>query len=225
MTMGAWDTGSFSNDDALDFTAEIASPSDLEAKLDEALKSPAGGLESWTASEAVAAADVVASMQQRHASDVPEDIEAKLVSWGEPSPGLLSLARAAVERVLSDSELAELWAEAEEQDAWHAAMADLLVRLDPDAPYTPPEKPKPSSDSGGHLCALCMQRVSEDELVSAEIPFDPLPEMPDVPVGSMRTFFHRDCIAQKVQGADFNPDGSLADGMVDRLKALLFAED
>jgi hypothetical protein len=49
------------------------------------------------------------------------------------TPEHTARARTAVERVLSASELAELWAEADNGDEWRGLVEDLIARLTPEA--------------------------------------------------------------------------------------------
>jgi hypothetical protein len=47
-----------------------------------------------------------------------------------PPPALVRRAHAAIDRILAaDSELAELWGESDDADAWKAAVAELRARL------------------------------------------------------------------------------------------------
>ncbi len=64
--MGAWGVGTFENDDACDYAAEVASSSDLskiEASLDVVRKAGGAYLEAPQAAEALAAADIVARLR------------------------------------------------------------------------------------------------------------------------------------------------------------------
>ena len=72
-TAGAWDTGPFDNDDALDWVWELSESNDLaviEATLESAANS-SGYLEAPTASMAIAAAEVVAALRGNPGQDCP----------------------------------------------------------------------------------------------------------------------------------------------------------
>jgi hypothetical protein len=136
MPMGAWGTGPFENDDALDWVWELEEGGErvVRAALQAAVSAKGTyDADTGVASNAVAAAEVVAALRGRPYNKVPEEVEQWLSSAARPpQPDLLDLARRAVERVRSDSELKECWDEApdpSDRDAWYAAMDDLLARL------------------------------------------------------------------------------------------------
>jgi len=134
--MGAWSHESFGNDDACDWAAQLDEYDDLslvEATLDAALEAGDDELEAPEASEAIAAAEVVARLQGNPgaAEDLPEELGA----WVEriqllPSADLAAKARRALDRVLAGpSELMELWDESGEAEAWQAAVRELKGRI------------------------------------------------------------------------------------------------
>ena len=129
--MGAWGTGSFENDDALDWMGDLAESGDAAA-VESALKVVAestGYLEAPEGSAALAAAEVVAALRGQPAGDLPEEVALFTRGRARPSPELVATARAAVERVLQDSELRELWEETDDFETWQAGVADLVRRL------------------------------------------------------------------------------------------------
>jgi len=134
--MGAWSHESFGNDDACDWAARLDEYDDLslvEATLDTVLEAGDDDLEAPEASEAIAAADVVARLQGNPgtADALPEELEA----WVEriqllPSADLAAKARRALDRVLAGpSELMELWDESGESEAWQASVRELKGRI------------------------------------------------------------------------------------------------
>jgi len=132
---GAWDTGPFANDDALDWIWELTESNDLsviETTLESAANS-SGYLEAPTASMAIAAAEVVAALMGNPRSELPDEVtewvRAHDVAVGDD---LLRIARKAVENAKkrNSSELAQLWLDSEEaMDAWLQDLDDLLWRL------------------------------------------------------------------------------------------------
>jgi hypothetical protein len=134
--MGAWGVGTFENDDAWDYAAEIAkSPnlSRIETSLDRVLMAGATHLEAPEASEALAAADIVARLkgnfgkQDSYTEAVDKWVRQIKIT---PSAELLEKARRAIHRVLVEpSELLELGSESEELEAWKSAVNDVLNRL------------------------------------------------------------------------------------------------
>jgi hypothetical protein len=134
-TAGAWDTGPFANDDALDWVWELSESNDLSV-VETTVRSAAnssGYLEAPTASMAIAAAEVVAALRGNPRSDLPDEVSewvhAHSVSVEED---LLKVARKAIENTKNkdSSELAQLWMDSEElMDAWLKDLDDLLERL------------------------------------------------------------------------------------------------
>ncbi len=134
-TAGAWEAGSFDNDDALDWVWELTESDDLSI-VEDALQAAAettGYLEAPTASVAIAAAEVVAVLKGYPKPGLP----AEVTSWALAHPHTVSdelsaTARAVVKRVqdAETSELAELWSESDEMlQEWHLDLANLLSRL------------------------------------------------------------------------------------------------
>ena len=128
--MGA---GSFENDDAMDWVVGLAEGS-ADSVLREALGPLASTDESYleapTCSVAIAAAEAVAAALGHPTASLPEEV----VGWVKRRPvvatDLVVLARAAVDRIVRDSELKDLWGENDSANGWRAAMTDLRGRLD-----------------------------------------------------------------------------------------------
>jgi hypothetical protein len=134
--MGAWGHGSFENDDAADWVSDfeangvsaVVSVLEHVTQLgeDEYLEAP-------EASMAVAAAEMVAAARDGDLSALPSDNERKALSRHQAAlrdPQLVALARQAVERVLQQSELKDLWSESGTPDpSWLNVMGTLSSRL------------------------------------------------------------------------------------------------
>jgi hypothetical protein len=130
--MGAWGPGSFENDDAMDWLADLVDGGGMDV-VESAFHGVADAeyLEAPEASSAVAAAEVVAALAGRPPAELPDEAAEWVAAHGRP-PGdrLVRQARAAVQRVRADSELKELWEEdGDGPNEWHAAVDDLLRRL------------------------------------------------------------------------------------------------
>lgn len=134
---GGWDTGSFDNDDALDWIYELSESDDLsvvESALQNAVDA-SGYLEAPTGSAAIAAAEVVAALRGEPRSELPTEV----TDWVRThqfvvGSDLVETARSAISAVRNSesSELAQLWSESKElADAWEADLGDLLKRLEP----------------------------------------------------------------------------------------------
>jgi hypothetical protein len=129
--LAGWGTGSFENEDAASWLAQLGTITldDLTQILVRAADDP-GYLEAPAASAAVAAAEVVAALNGSPAEQVPSPI----VKWMEknpqpPTPELKALAIRALERVRRNSELKDLWLEADGLNDWIAAIQNLQTRL------------------------------------------------------------------------------------------------
>ena len=132
--MGAWGTGSFENDTALDWLYDFGE-NDFRL-IDRTLAGVAGMVEADyldadEACEVLAAAECVAAAAGYPLDNPPEE----LAEWlADNSPiqvktDYIEMARKAVVRVLTKSELRELWLESEEFDGWETAVTDLQSRL------------------------------------------------------------------------------------------------
>ena len=132
---GAWDTGPFDNDDALDWVWELSESNDvsvIEGTL-HAAASESSYLEAPAASMAIAAAEVVAALRGNPRPELPGEVtewlQAHDVVVGDD---LLKIARRAIENVRKpdSSELAQLWLDSEElMKVWLTGLDDLLQRL------------------------------------------------------------------------------------------------
>ena len=132
--MGAWGSGSFENDSAADwYEALIAG--DASAPILDALRVGAGTdadehLAAPQCEEAIAAAEFVAAAHGRLSPSFPEDADDWLAEWGrEVSPSAVVLARQALERILTESELKALWDASSDRRIWYASVNDLMSRL------------------------------------------------------------------------------------------------
>lgn len=133
--MGAWGFGSFDNDDAADFLADVVESGDLSLireVFDNVLTSTEY-VEAPDASQAIAAAEVLAAAIGRPTSAGQQEEElGEWLSRLRPSvePALIAQARDALVRILApNSELRELWEEADEFPDWQATVAELLQQL------------------------------------------------------------------------------------------------
>jgi hypothetical protein len=139
--MGGWGTGSFENDEAQDFLGRLGAlgVDDLRPILARAADQE-GYLEAPESSTAVAAAEAVAALvtaakDETSSGTTPRQVvdwirkNATSKSSATVPPDLVDLARRAVERVRTSSELKDLWLEAEGLNEWSAALRNLEARL------------------------------------------------------------------------------------------------
>jgi len=133
--MGACGTGSFDNDDALDWVSELerAGLDAVASALAGVAATDAAEVDASAGARAVAAAEVVAALRGAPASDLPEGVRAWVDGQDREQPDeLIASARAAADRVVTGpSELLERWADAgaAEATAWKAAVASVRDRL------------------------------------------------------------------------------------------------
>ena len=132
--MGAWSHEPFGNDDALDWVYQLENVKDesvLARVFNRAIENQDDYLEADDAFVIVAAAEVVAKLlgkgtqQDSYTEQVDEWV--KSVDF-QPSADLLAKAQTALDLVLGEeSELKELWSEAEEEDrdAWYSNIEAL----------------------------------------------------------------------------------------------------
>jgi uncharacterized protein DUF4259 len=131
--MGAWGHGPFDNDDAMGFLGDFLAEGEVDF-LREALElvaeaEPEEWVEVDSAAAAVAAAEIVAAIQGQPMKLLPDGLATWLADSAKPPVAdLLPDARAAVDRVRTASELAELWA-ASDSVAWAKSINDLRRRL------------------------------------------------------------------------------------------------
>ncbi|MBX3031271.1 MAG: DUF4259 domain-containing protein [Chloroflexi bacterium] len=132
--MGAWGGGSFDNDDAMDWLAELEDSDDAEvlrSALDAVADADAGDyVEVPDASCALAAAEVIAAGSGAPAASLPPEALAWVSAHHDGvTAGMVRHAYQVVVRVAGDSELRELWDESAHRDEWRTVVIDLQRRL------------------------------------------------------------------------------------------------
>lgn len=131
--MGAWGHGNFDNDAALDFIYFLdrhEGISEIESAV-QAVVNNEGYLDADYASCALAAGEAVALIRGKPAKSLPE----YLVKWHQKhnysvDGALVEQTIQAVEKVLAESELRDLWSDADTLfEDWKQAVNELLERL------------------------------------------------------------------------------------------------
>ena len=132
--MGAWGTGSFENDAALDWLYDFGE-NDFRL-IDRTLAGVAGmveadELDADEACEVLAAAECVSAAAGHPTKELPEEVQEWLDENSpiQVKPEFVTMAQKAVARVLTKSELRELWRESEEFGEWETAVTNLQTRL------------------------------------------------------------------------------------------------
>jgi hypothetical protein len=133
--MPGWGTGSFENEDAQSFLARLNSMGIDDLRQMLARAADHDYLETPESSAAVAAAEVVAALVAATSGETSSPATPRqIVDWIKKNdaaipPDLVDLAHRAVEKVRTNSELKDLWLEAEGLNEWSAALRDLKERL------------------------------------------------------------------------------------------------
>lgn len=139
--MGAWGSGAFENDMATDWVARLRNKgqiSDIEDALVTLVEWPDDQLPADDCSYAVAAAETVCAARGFAGRKFPRELKKWITDYRFTADDQLSeLAVRAVQRVLTDSELAELW---EDDSAWLKGMQNLVKRLSKSAKLMPAPK-------------------------------------------------------------------------------------
>lgn len=131
--MGAWGTGTFENDTALDWTYSLDQANDTNCiwQATEAVFL-APYIDSQVATEAIAAIEVATALKGQPNSHLPEDVEIWLnqnANLSLPDNYYLR-ATDALQLILGDhSELKELWEESDSYKEWLTSINNLLSRL------------------------------------------------------------------------------------------------
>jgi hypothetical protein len=129
--MSRWGSGSFENDDALSFVAQLngTEPESLKQILSRAADE-SDYVAADEGSRVIAAAEVVAAAKGSPSLTIPTEISQWISKIdGTPSANMQDLARRAVNRVRLNSELKDLWLESDGLNEWSAVLRDLEDRL------------------------------------------------------------------------------------------------
>jgi hypothetical protein len=131
--MGSWGPNSFENDDALDWVYDLEESTDTSVivqALEAVTDNDGAYIEAPVGSVAIAAAEVVAALKGHGASSLPREISEWIEDKPRPDASLIGKARQAIDVVLAESELKELWEEnAEDYSKWVAALEQCKARL------------------------------------------------------------------------------------------------
>ena len=127
--MGAWGTGPFENDDASDWVYALEDQGIAAVRDALTAATGEGYLDLEVGAPAVAAAEVVAAMGAAPVDGLSDTVGSAIGGLGPPDAALVGQALAAIGHVRTTGELAELWAESDDDAAWQASLDDLARRL------------------------------------------------------------------------------------------------
>ncbi|HYC96803.1 DUF4259 domain-containing protein [Brevundimonas sp.] len=129
--MGTWDLGPFDNDDAADFLYEVQDAAGWGPAVAAMAKVliTVGYLEAPESQRGLAAAALVASRRSPGSVKIEATQEAIAATLPPPPYFAPYLAKLTIGRVISRSELADLWAEGSELEAWRTETRRVLQAL------------------------------------------------------------------------------------------------
>jgi hypothetical protein len=136
--MGAWGYNHFENDTAYDFMSDVEESGDPKEVIRETLEAAASSeyLDSDGGCCVIVSATYLDSQMNGTRFTTPESEEQLPVdTFAQRNPGvnlrdLKEIAAAALSRVMGvDSELKDLWEEADEYDEWKSEVSSLLNRI------------------------------------------------------------------------------------------------
>jgi len=129
---GAWGVGSFENDSALDWVYELETSSSAKFLISTMSQVPdAGYIDVDSCSAAMAAIEIVASLNQNSTEHLPEEVQSWLTVNSIESSNELKVAATQTLDFCSsseNSELAQLWEESLPEE-WAAYISELKSRL------------------------------------------------------------------------------------------------
>jgi uncharacterized protein DUF4259 len=128
--VSGWGTGSFENEDAQDFLGQLKSLGIDDLRQILARAAERGYMKAPESSVAIAAAEAIAALKGAPSQAVPREMEEWIgKAQAGSTPELNELARRAVHQVRLNSELKDLWLEAEGLNEWSAGLRNLEQRL------------------------------------------------------------------------------------------------
>ncbi|MEM8724151.1 MAG: DUF4259 domain-containing protein [Pseudomonadota bacterium] len=213
--MGVWGTGSFENDEALDFAAEIRSVDDLSNEV--RLHDVGAELDADKACRVIVVGECVAAMRGHRQENMPDELAQKVHEFGAPSDELFDNARDSVSMVITNSELSDLWAESDDRAGFNLAMTNLIDRLNqPLAKAKKPRKkdPKPNLSP----CWICGEEMGQ-EFTSIDVRLDPENGM------SQGGSVHLACLNAALHPKYMIQDWQFDDAMIARMTGDIFGKD
>lgn len=131
--MGTWGLGSFENDDAGDWADALTRSKDASLIVETLRIVAEWGdeyLEAPECAQALAAAESVAAFNKVGSSDLPDKVKLWVVDHSDIDiRSYVPLALKAIKRIMTESELKELWDETDDANAWHEIVNSLESRL------------------------------------------------------------------------------------------------
>lgn len=129
--MGAWGYGNLENDTVLDWIVELIETDDLNL-ISEAFKMVLEDnyLDADTSFIAIGAIEVLAALLNKPLNEIyDEDLELWINQHKGQGKDLLVIAQRALNKILTESELKELWQETDNYDNWIMTLKELEKRI------------------------------------------------------------------------------------------------
>jgi hypothetical protein len=128
--MAAWGAGTFDNEDAQLWLPQLAQLTDNDLTTILSRSDSDDYLEAGESAVMIAAAEAVSAWHGAPCESPP----AAILQWAQrhttaPPLDVTALAARAVQKVRTNSELKDLWLEADGLNEWSAALRDLETRL------------------------------------------------------------------------------------------------
>ncbi len=176
--MGTWGAGSFDNDTAMDWTADITSIDSIFLPIKQfheeknTHSDDAGYCPNATLSEQIiAAVSTLVSLNCWANPQIPEDFFNRIAEFEPPTEEDCQRAYGAIAHVREHSELANLWAEDQQAyKEWRDTTRYLLVRINPaeDVDTENDAYAVPVEDFA-RPCVFCAKPVDNSDLYSIDL--------------------------------------------------------
>ena len=138
--MGAWGVKNFDNDGAADFAHDVydSGKKVIKKSFLKIVDSKDDYLDASDCEEALAAAEIVAAAKGKPSEDLPKEMKKWLAkndvltfkkSLFSKKVDIVNLAEQSVNKIITYSELKELWEETDDFETWNNIQADLIKRL------------------------------------------------------------------------------------------------
>ena len=121
---------SFENSHAEDMLEESSDLASISKAIDLVIEPSENKLKVPTCCRAIAAAEMIAALNGKGAQSLPEEVTMWTEGIPKPTPILIARARQAIDLILSNSELKEVWQEnVEDYPKWIDVSNDIKARL------------------------------------------------------------------------------------------------
>lgn len=131
--MANWGPGIYENDDAMDWIYDLLDSGGLsrvKQALDVVIQEDVEDLELADCHIALAAADLVASLDGEINPNLPTEAEDWITLTNRPVSGLRAKAELVVKKIVNESFIPDQFDDVDQRSQWHGEMKSLLERLE-----------------------------------------------------------------------------------------------